>query len=147
MHTVLSRRFNLLVKEETLMVKSALVVPPLKEKTGELHQSKSWKEVNPLGSRAKNSRRETGIRRKTGGDYDRIPVRPILHLHPALVVMSLIRTCSWLQLNFEEGTVSRIRMAKDVQATYRPIDDGGPQWLEGCKPNFEFRPEKANLRP
>ena len=56
-------------------------------------------------------------------------------------------TCSWLQLNFEEGTVNRIRMAKDVQATYRPIDDGGPQWLEDCKPNFELRPEKINLRP
>ncbi len=56
-------------------------------------------------------------------------------------------TCSWLQLNFEEGTVNRIRMAKDVQATYRPIDDSGPQWLEGCKPNFELRPEKINLRP
>jgi len=56
-------------------------------------------------------------------------------------------TCSWLQLNFDEGTVSRIRMAKDVKATYRPIDKGGPQWLEGCKPNFELRPVKASLRP
>jgi len=56
-------------------------------------------------------------------------------------------TCSWLQLNFDEGTVSRIRMAKDVKATYRPIDEGGPQWLEGCEPNFELRPVKASLRP
>jgi len=56
-------------------------------------------------------------------------------------------TCSWLQLNFEDGRVSHIRMAKDIQATYRPIDDGGPKWLEGCRPNFELRPEKVNLRP
>ena len=56
-------------------------------------------------------------------------------------------TCSWLQLNFDEGTVSRIRMAKDVQATYSPIDKSEPQWLEGCKPNFDLRPVKASLRP
>lgn len=56
-------------------------------------------------------------------------------------------TCSWLQLNFDEGTVSRIRMAKDVQATYSPIDKSEPRWLEGCKPNFDLRPVKASLRP
>ena len=56
-------------------------------------------------------------------------------------------TCSWLQLNFDEGSVNRIRMAKDVQATYRPVGEEGPIWLEGCKPNFELRPLKFTFRP
>lgn len=55
--------------------------------------------------------------------------------------------CSWLKLDFDDGKITKVKMAKDVQATYSPINNDTEYWLEDCSPNFELRPSKASLRP
>ncbi|MCH1401538.1 MAG: hypothetical protein L7U78_03335, partial [Schleiferiaceae bacterium] len=55
--------------------------------------------------------------------------------------------CSWLKLDFHDGKITKVKMAKDVQATYSPINNDTEYWLEDCSPNFELRPSKASLRP
>ena len=52
-----------------------------------------------------------------------------------------------MKIVFQEDALKRIRMARDVEATYTPIKSAIPEWLPGCQPNFELRPIKASLTP
>lgn len=56
-------------------------------------------------------------------------------------------SCSWMKIVFQEDALKRIRMARDVEATYTPVKSAVPEWLPGCQPNFELRPIKASLTP
>jgi lipopolysaccharide export system protein LptA len=48
--------------------------------------------------------------------------------------------CSWLKLTFNEGSVSKVRLSRDVQATYLPLKDAETTKLSGCVPKFKERP-------
>ena len=54
-------------------------------------------------------------------------------------------SCSWMKIVFQEDALKRIRMARDVEATYRPKKSAVPEWLPGCQPAFELRPNKSSL--
>ena len=54
-------------------------------------------------------------------------------------------SCSWMKIVFQEDALKRIRMARDVEATYIPIKSAVPEWLPGCQPTFELRPNKSSL--
>ena len=54
-------------------------------------------------------------------------------------------SCSWMKIVFQEDTLKRIRMARDVEATYTPKKSAVPEWLPGCQPDFDLRPIKSSL--
>jgi lipopolysaccharide export system protein LptA len=54
-------------------------------------------------------------------------------------------SCSWMKIVFQEDALKRIRMARDVEATYTPKKSAVPEWLPGCQPAFELRPNKSSL--
>lgn len=54
-------------------------------------------------------------------------------------------SCSWMKITFNEDALDRIKMARDVEATYNPKIGTTSDWLPGCQPNFELRPEKSSL--
>jgi len=56
-------------------------------------------------------------------------------------------TCSWLRLKFNDGEVKRVQMARDVQATYSPIDQAEATSLNGCVSKFGLRPTKTTVLP
>ena len=54
-------------------------------------------------------------------------------------------SCSWMKISFNGDTLERIKMARDVEAVYNPERSTVPEWLPGCQPSFEQRPEKSAL--
>ena len=54
-------------------------------------------------------------------------------------------SCSWMKIVFQEDTLKRIRMTRDVEATYTPKKSAVPEWLPGCQPDFDLRPIKSSL--
>ena len=54
-------------------------------------------------------------------------------------------SCSWMKIQFQEEALERIKMARDVEALYTPIKSAVPEWLPGCQPAFELRPNKSSL--